>query len=87
MTITVYSHLAEDAKKRLDKIAKKAAKYSVPFSYTMSEEHPQRVDVYEFDQANHEYFVADSFTVSAIDFEIECDQLIKSSGWTTKAMI
>lgn len=87
MTITVYSHLAEDAKKRLDKIAKKAAKYSVPFSYTMSEEHAQKVNVYEFDNANHEFYIANSYMVAAVDFEIECDQLIKSSGWTTKAMI
>ena len=87
MTITVYANLAEEAKKRLDKIAKKADRYSIPFSYTVSEEHPQTVVVKEFDSANHEMYIADTFTVSAVDFEIECDQLIRSNGWTTKAMI
>lgn len=87
MTITVYANLAEDAKKKLDKIAKKAAKYSVPFSYAMGEEHPQKVVVREFDYATHDYYIADEFMVSAVDFEIECDQLVKSNGWTTRAMI
>ena len=41
MTFTVYANAVEDVKKRLDRIAAKAARYSVPFSYTVSEEHPQ----------------------------------------------
>ena len=87
MTITVYAHLADEAKKRLDKIAKKADRYSIPFSYTVGEEHPQTVNVYSFDDVNHNYYVSDSYVVAAVDFEIECGQLIRASGWTTKAMI
>lgn len=87
MTITVYANLAEEAQKRLDKIAKKAARYSIPFSYTVSEEHPQTVNVYEFDPANHCYAVADTYTVAAVDFTVNCEGLIKSNGWTACAMI
>ena len=87
MTITVYAHLAEEAKKRLDKVAKKAAKYGVPFSYTVGDEHPQTVAIYAYDYVDHTQYIADTFVVSAVDFEVNCDQLIKSSGWTVCAMI
>ena len=87
MTITVYAHLADEAKKRLDKVAKKAARYNIPFSYTMSEEHPQQVDVKEFNNVEHCYEVVESFFVSAVDFDINCEQFIKSEGWTVCAMI
>lgn len=40
MIFTVYADKAEEVSKRLDKLAKKAARYNVPFSYTISDEHP-----------------------------------------------
>lgn len=87
MTITVYASLAEEAKKRLDRIAKKAERYNVPFSYSVSDEHPQKVEVKELDPVEHCWCVVSTYTVSAVDFDIDCEQLIKSSGWTVCAMI
>lgn len=37
MIFTVYADKAEEVSKRLDKLAKKAARYNVPFSYTISD--------------------------------------------------
>ena len=41
MIFTVYADKAEEVSKRLDKLAKKATRYNVPFSYTVSDEHPR----------------------------------------------
>lgn len=43
MIFTVYADKAEEVSKRLDKLAKKATRYNVPFSYTVSDEHPRRL--------------------------------------------
>ena len=87
MIITVYSELADDVQKRLERLAKKAQKYSVSFAFSRSEEHPQKVDVYSYDEANHSRYVSDTYTVSAVDFNIEADGLIKANGWETIAHI
>ena len=87
MKITVYSYKAEEVQKRLDKIAKKAARYSIPFSYTMSEEHPQDVEVKVLDPVEHCWYVDSVYTVAAVDFNIDCEGLIKQDGWTVCAQI
>lgn len=87
MTFTVYANLAEDVKKRLDRIAAKAARYSVPFSYTVSEEHPQVVHVYELDHVNHVQYETERHTVAAVDFDVECEEFIKANGWTVRAKV
>ena len=87
MTFTVYASLAEDVKKRLDRIAAKAARYSVPFAYTVSEEHPEVVRVYELDHVNHVQYETERHTVAAVDFEVECEEFIKANGWTVRAKI
>lgn len=87
MTFTVYASLAEDVKKRLDRIAAKAARYSVPFSYTVSEEHPQTVHVYELDHVNHVQHETERHTVAAVDFDVECEEFIKANGWTVRAKV
>lgn len=46
MIFTVYADKAEEVSKRLDKLAKKATRYNVPFSYTVSDEHPETVSLY-----------------------------------------
>ena len=51
MIFTVYADKAEEVSKRLDKLAKKATRYNVPFSYTISDEHPETVNV--FDDFSH----------------------------------
>ena len=84
MTFTVYANLAEDVKKRLDRIAAKAAHYSVPFFYTIGEEHPHVVRVYELDHVNHVQRETERHTVAAVDFDVECEEFIKANGraWT-----
>ena len=87
MTFTVYANLAEDVKKRLDRIAAKAAHYSVPFFYTIGEEHPHVVRVYELDHVNHVQRETERHTVAAVDFDVECEEFIKANGWTVRAKV
>lgn len=87
MTFTVYAASAEEVKKRLDRIAAKAARYSVPFAYTVGEEHPATVNVYGVDHVNSVQYVTERHTVAAVDFNIECDELIKANGWTVRARV
>lgn len=81
MIFTVYADKAEEVSKRLDKLAKKAARYNVPFYYTISDEHPETVNV--FDDFTHK---AGSYKVAAVDFDIACEELIKANGWTVLAI-
>lgn len=87
MKYAVYASQAEEVSKRLDRIAKKAARYSIPFSYTMSEEYPKKVPVYAYDEANHCEYVKETYTVAAVDIEIDCEELIRASGWKVLAHI
>ncbi len=82
----VYAEAAEEVKKKLDRLAKKAAGYEIPFSYTVSEEHPEVVRVMDAgpDGTVHE---VNRYTVAAVDFVVECDGLIKANGWTVCAKI
>ena len=82
MIFTVYADKAEDVSKRLDRLAKKAAHYNVPFSYTVSGEHPETVNVFE----DSSYKVG-SYKVAAVDFNIDCETLIKANGWTVLAKV
>lgn len=82
MIFTVYADKAEDVSKRLDRLAKKAARYNVPFSYTVSGEHPETVNVFE----DSSYKVG-SYKVAAVDFDIDCGALIKANGWTVLAKV
>lgn len=88
MKVTVYAELAEDVRKKLDRLAKKAAGYGVSFSYTESNEVPVVVRVMGVDPAcpsiMHE---VSRHTVAGIEFEIECDGLIKANGWKVCAKI
>ena len=65
MIFTVYADRAEEVSKRLDKLAKKAARYNVPFSYTISDKHPETVN--SFDDFSHK---AGSDKVAAVAFDI-----------------
>lgn len=82
MIFTVYADKAEEVSKRLNKLAKKAARYNVPFSYTISDEHPETVNI--FDDFSHK---AGSYKVAAVDFDIACEELIKANGWTVLAKV
>lgn len=86
-TYTVYASQIEDVKKRLDRLAKKAAHYNIPFSYSVGAEHPENVRVYDVDSVNRVRYVKDTFTVSAVDVDVECDELIRANGWTVRAKL
>ena len=87
MIFTCYAHMKEEAQKRLDKVAKKAARYNVDFSYSVGEEHPERVKVYAIDYVNHVQYEKESYVVNAVDFDIRCDSLVRNEGWAVIAKI
>lgn len=87
MTFTVYAELAQEVSKKLDRLAKKAVGYGVPFSYTVSEERPQKVAVRDVDPVTQTIQTVSTYTVAAVDFEVECDDLIRANGWTVCAKV
>ena len=88
MRFTVHVGRMEDVVKRLDRIAKKAGKYGVPFAYRVSDEYPATATVRSVDpEPPHYSRVVGSYTVAAVDFDVECDELIRASGWTVCAKI
>lgn len=88
MKFTVYAELAADVRKKLDRMAKKAAGYGIPFSYTESEEVPTVVRVMGVDPASPSVmYEVSRCTVAGVEFEIECDGLIKANGWKVCAKI
>lgn len=86
MTLTVYASSMQEVTKRLDRLAKKAAGYKVPFSYEVGEEYPKMVRVLAVgpDSVAHE---VERHTVAAVDLTVECDGLIKANGWEVCAKI
>lgn len=87
MLHTIYASQAPEAAKRLDRIAKKAAKYNVPFSYTVSEEHPQKVAVKAIGPDCRTAETIHTYTVAAVDIDINCENFIRANGWTVCAKI
>lgn len=87
MTFLIYANLAEDVKKRLDRIAAKAARYSVPFVYSIGDEHPETVRVYEIDHVNGVQYETARHTVAAVTVEVECEDFIRANGWTVRAKV
>jgi len=87
VTFTVYAELAPEVSKKLDRLAKRAAGYGVPFSYSISEEHPQTVDIREVDTLTKTVHTVSAYTVPAVDIKIECDGLIRANGWTVRAKV
>ena len=85
MTFTIYADKLPEVIKRLNRLAKKAARYSIPFTYSIGEEHPQTVTTYGIDHITSTTYVSAEYTVAAVDIELDCDQLIKANGWTLRA--
>lgn len=83
----VHASMVGDVTKRLERLAKKAARYGVPFSYTVGDEHPCVVNVYAFDYVNHEQYIERSYTVAAVDIDVDCDGFIMADGWRVLARI
>lgn len=93
MTITVYAELASEVSKKLNRMAKKAAAYEIPFSYTVGEEHPHTVNVLALrdcqigSSPTTVQEKVNSYVVAAVDIEVECDSFIKGNGWTVCAKV
>ena len=87
MTFTVYAEQAQEVSKKLDRLAKKADAYGIQFFYSTSEEHPQKVAVREVDPVTQTVQTVSTYTVAAVDFEVECDGLIRANGWTVRAKV
>lgn len=87
MKITVYADLMQDVKKKLNRMAKKAKTYGIPFSFTVGEEHPQMVRVLDLDPVTMAWVEVERHTVSAVDFTVECEGLICANGWRVRAKV
>lgn len=87
MMHTIYADRADEVRKALDRLVKKAARYSVPFSYSIGEPHPYTVPVYNIDPVTQTKYRDGAYTVSAVDVTVECDGLIRADGWTLRARI
>lgn len=87
MKYTVYANQVEEVTKRLDRMAKKAARYGIPFSYTVGEEHPVQIAVQKYDDVNHHLYTDKVVTVAGVDFDLDCEELIRASGWKVLAHI
>ena len=85
MTFTVYADKIDEVVKRLDRLAAKAARYSVPFAYSVGAEYAHKVSIYTVDTVSKTKYVKGSYTVAAIDVEVECETWIKANGWTLRA--
>ena len=66
MKFTIHSCDKERVEKDLLRIATKADKYGVPFSFTFGENHPQKIKVREFDPVNKCMVVVGTYTVEEI---------------------
>ena len=86
-TYTIYADQVEEVRKRLDRLAKKAANYKIPFSYTISEEHPKKVSVYEVDSVTQTIHTVGTYMVAAVDITVNCEGLIRANGWTLRARV
>lgn len=87
MEYTIYADKLDDTRAALDKLARKAKKYNVPFSYTVGEEHPATVDILDYDEFGHCLVKVDTYTAAAVDISIDCDGFVKKDGWTVCAHI
>lgn len=85
MIYTIYANKAEESRRKLDKIAKKAEKYGVNFGYTFGNEHPETVRAMDTD--GRTAWASETYTVAAVDVSIDCDTLICANGWRVLAQI
>ena len=88
MMFSVYAELAPEVSKKLDRLARKAAGYGIPFTYSAArEERPQVVRILRAGPSTSTMVEVGRRTVAAVDFEVECDELIRANGWTLRAKV
>ena len=87
MTITIYASMREEAEKKLSALSRKSVRLSgQPITYSIGEDHPQKVNIEAFDPVGHCRYVANTYTVSACDVTIE-DVRVQAPGWTLIAKL
>lgn len=86
-TYTIYADALDATRAALDRLMKKATRYGVPFTYTVGDEHPEIVRVYEADEITKIQYQVDKYVVAAVDITIDADALVKKDGWTVCAHV
>lgn len=86
MEIRVYESLLPEVEKKLEKVAKKAVKYGVPFSYEVGEPCVVTVGVHAYDTVNKCVYLKTSYKVRAVPVTIS-EALIRENGWAVRAKI
>lgn len=84
---TIYADRVDETRAALEKLSKKAVRYGVPFSYTVGDEHPAKVDVLEYDEFQHCLRKVETLTVAAVDIDLDCEGFVKKDGWSVVAHI
>ena len=87
MVITIYAHLAEDVRKRLERLEAKAKRYGVPFSYSVGVPHVISYREESLDNAAHcVRRSAEAHYAEVVDMTIS-EEAICSNGWEVVAKI
>lgn len=85
MTYTIYASAVDEIRKMLDRATRKAVRYGTAFSYTVGQERP--MTVYVYDEGHIVGKRPKEYTVAAVDVEINGDGLIRKDGWTVCARV
>lgn len=83
--ITVFSEYAPEVEKIMKRMERKAARYGVRFSFERGEEYAKEIAVQVTD--GHVISTVNVIAVSAVDFYIDCDGLIKAGEWIVRAKV
>lgn len=88
ISYTIYESKLPEVKKELKRIATKAKKYNVPFEYTVSEPHKEKVNIYNVDPVTGTCSQATSLSyyVDAVDVKI-CGDIVQQNGWEVLARV
>ena len=87
MIVTIYAHMAEDVRKRLERLEAKAKRYGVPFSYSFSVPHVISYKEAIIDKSAHcVRRSVEAHYAEVIDVTIS-EEAIRSNGWEVVAKI
>lgn len=88
-TFTIHARDAEEVRKLLEKMGKKADKYGVRFGYEFGEPYAKEIAVYSVDLSGGpvERHKVGTYHVEAVDVDVDCDGLIRANGWRVVSRI
>lgn len=87
MVITIYAHMADDVRERLERLEAKAKRYNVPFSYSFSVPHVISYKGASVDKVNHcVTHSVETYYAEVVDVTIS-EKAICSNGWEVVAKI